>query len=58
MDRFTSVFSQILQLFSRLDFEKAVNETKAERHARERLQVLHRRGVDVRKWGTFQSLSP
>jgi hypothetical protein len=30
-----SVFSQILQqLFSRLDFEKAVKETKAERHAR------------------------
>ncbi len=30
-----SVFSQILQqLFSRLDFERAVKETKAERHAR------------------------
>ena len=29
-----SVFSQLLQLFSRLDFEKAVQETKAERHAR------------------------
>lgn len=29
-----SVFSQVLQLFSRLDFEKAVTQTKAERHAR------------------------
>lgn len=35
MNRFMSVFSQILQqLFSRLEFEKAVKETKAERHAR------------------------
>ncbi len=29
-----SVFSQILQLFSRLEFERAVTETQAERHAR------------------------
>jgi hypothetical protein len=34
VNRFMSVFSQILQLFSRLDFEKAVKDTKAERHAR------------------------
>ncbi len=34
MSRFTSVFSQLLQLFSRLEFEKAVKETRAERHAR------------------------
>ena len=34
MNRFMSVFSQILQLFSRLDFEKAVKATRAERHAR------------------------
>lgn len=35
MNRFMSVFSQILkQLFSRLDFEKAVKATQAERHAR------------------------
>jgi len=35
VNRFMSVFSQILQqLFSRRDFEKAVKETKAERHAR------------------------
>lgn len=34
MNRFMSVFSQILQLFSRIEFEKAVKETKAERHAR------------------------
>jgi hypothetical protein len=29
-----SVFSQLLQLFSRLEFEKAVTATQAERHAR------------------------
>lgn len=34
MNRFMSVFSQILHLFSRLDFAQAVKETKAERHAR------------------------
>jgi len=31
MNKFTSIFSQILSLFPRLDFEKAVHETKAER---------------------------
>jgi len=30
MNNFTSIFSQILWLFMRLDFEKAVDETKAE----------------------------
>jgi len=34
MTRFCSIFSQLLQLFSRYDFEKMVRETKAERHAR------------------------
>ena len=34
MNRVMSVFSQILQLFSRLEFEKAVKATQAERHAR------------------------
>ncbi len=34
MNRVMSVFSQILQLFSRLEFERAVTETQAERHAR------------------------
>ena len=29
-----SIFSQVLKLFSRGDFEKAVQEHKAERHAR------------------------
>ena len=29
-----SIFSQVLKLFSRGDFEKAVKEHKAERHAR------------------------
>jgi DDE family transposase/uncharacterized protein DUF4372 len=32
--RFCSIFSQLLQLFPRLEFEKAVKDTKAERHAR------------------------
>ena len=34
MNRFCSIFSQILQLFSRFDFESAVRKHKAERHAR------------------------
>jgi hypothetical protein len=34
MVRFCSIFSQILQLISRQDFQRAVQETKAERHAR------------------------
>ena len=32
--RFCSIFSQLLQIFPRQDFRKAVEETKAERHAR------------------------
>ena len=34
MNRFCSIFSQLLQLFSRTEFEQAVRETKSERHAR------------------------
>jgi hypothetical protein len=34
MNRFCSMFSQILQLFARSDFQLLVKETKAERHAR------------------------
>ena len=34
MNRFCSMFSQILQLFPRTDFQLLVKETKAERHAR------------------------
>ena len=34
MNRVCSIFSQILQLFPRLEFEEAVREHKAERHAR------------------------
>ena len=32
--RFCSIFSQLLQLFPRLEFERAVKDSKAERHAR------------------------
>jgi hypothetical protein len=32
--RFCSIFNQVLQLFSRADFQRAVIHTKAERHAR------------------------
>ena len=32
--RFCSIFNQLLQLFPRVDFQKAVIETQAERHAR------------------------
>lgn len=34
MNRFCSIFSQVLQLFSRLEFESAVCKHKGERHAR------------------------
>jgi hypothetical protein len=34
VSRFTSVFSQFLQLFSRVDFQRAAKDTHAERHAR------------------------
>jgi hypothetical protein len=34
MNRFCSMFSQLLQLFPRIEFENAVKETKAERHAK------------------------
>lgn len=34
MNRVCSIFSQLLQLFSRLEFEQAVRDTRAERHAR------------------------
>jgi hypothetical protein len=32
--RFCSIFNQLLQLFPRLEFQRAVKETQAERHAR------------------------
>ena len=34
MTRFCSIFSQLLQLFPRTEFQRAVTATKAERHAR------------------------
>ena len=34
MPRFCSIFNQLLQLFPRTDFQRAVQETNAERHAR------------------------
>jgi hypothetical protein len=34
MQRFYSIFSQLLQLFPRMEFEKAVRDHKAEYHAR------------------------
>lgn len=34
MSRFCSIFSQLSQLFSRIEFHQDVKETKAERHAR------------------------
>lgn len=34
MNKFCSIFSQPLQLFSRVEFQQAVKETQAERHAR------------------------
>lgn len=34
MNQFCSIFSQLLQLFPRLEFQQVVKETKAERHAK------------------------
>jgi hypothetical protein len=34
MNRFSSIFSQLLQLFPRLEFQQLVVMTKAERHAK------------------------
>lgn len=34
MNRFCSIFSQLLQLFSRVEFQSLVKQTKAERHAK------------------------
>jgi len=34
MNRYCSIFSQLLHLFPRWEFQKMVNETKSERHAR------------------------
>ena len=34
MNRFVSVFSQLLQLFPRIEFQRAVQDHQAERHAR------------------------
>jgi len=34
MNRYCSIFSQLLQLFPRLEFQQIVQETKSERHAR------------------------
>src|SRR3989338_7257428 len=34
MPRFCSIFNQLLQLIPRLDFQRAVQQTGAERHAR------------------------
>jgi hypothetical protein len=45
MNRVCSIFSQVLKLFSRGDFEKAVEEHKAERHAR-----------GFTSWGQFMAM--
>src|SRR5512137_2267750 len=34
MNRFSSIFSQLLQLFPRVEFQRMVKKTRAERHAR------------------------
>lgn len=47
MNRFMSVFSKLLQLFPRLEFERAVTETKAERYARGFSSWERRRGRTI-----------
>jgi hypothetical protein len=46
MYKVCSIFSQVLKLFSRGDFERAVKEHKAERHAR-----------GFTSWGQFMARS-
>ena len=45
MNKVCGIFSQVLKLFSRGDFEKAVKEHKAERHAR-----------GFTSWGQFMAM--
>jgi hypothetical protein len=45
MNKVCSIFSQVLKLFPRGDFEKAVKEHKAERHAR-----------GFTSWGQFMAM--
>ena len=45
MNRFSSIFSQLLQLFPRLEFHRLVKELQAERHAR-----------GVACWGQFVAM--
>jgi hypothetical protein len=45
MSRFSSIFSQLLQLFPRWEFQKLVRETKSERHSR-----------GFSSWGQFISM--
>jgi hypothetical protein len=45
LNRVCSIFSQLLQLFPRLEFEQAVRETRAEHHARE-----------FTRWGQFVAM--
>ncbi|PYT19632.1 MAG: hypothetical protein DMG57_44710 [Acidobacteria bacterium] len=45
MYKVCSIFSQVVKLFSRGDFEKAVKEHKAERHAR-----------GFTSWGQFMAM--
>src|SRR5580658_48599 len=45
MNQVCSIFSQVLKLFSRGDFERAVKEHKAERHAR-----------GFTSWGQFMAM--
>jgi Domain of unknown function (DUF4372) len=47
MYKVCSIFSQVLKLFSRGDFEKAVKEHKAERHARGFTRGSQRHLADV-----------
>jgi len=45
VNHFMSVFSQLLQLFPRLEFQRAVNDHRAERHAR-----------GFTRWGQFVAM--
>ena len=56
MKRFCSILNQTLQLFPRSEFEEAVRETKAERHARGFSSWDHFVAMEFCHLGNAQSL--
>jgi hypothetical protein len=56
VSRFCSILNQVLQIFPRAEFQKAVKETKAERHARGLTSWDHFVAMEFCQLGNAQSL--